>query len=209
AALLDQRDLDETAGLGSGQPEVSAFNSCQGFGLFPTDGPVDWDLSGAATNHHLSDDVDVDWTFLGIDPSWVCTSTDPLIALHGWDDWTPLLETGSLDTSIVVGATTGSTELVLLRETEPTVEELRQHHVLHAPRPVSFVILGACLENPNVITLGEKNTFSVALLATEDFDVSEVDLSSLRFHRARPVSTTMRDVNGDGRLDLVIQFRAS
>jgi hypothetical protein len=52
-------------------------------------------------------------------------------------------------------------------------------------------------------------TFFVALLATRDFDVTQVDLTSLRFHSATPVSTNLHDVNGDGVPDLVIEFRAS
>jgi hypothetical protein len=39
--------------------------------------------------------------------------------------------------------------------------------------------------------------------------VSEVDLSSLRLHRAQPVNTTFRDVNADGKPDLVAEFRGS
>ena len=47
---------------------------------------------------------------------------------------------------------------------------------------------------------------SVALLGTDSLDVTKVELSSLRFSGATPLSSAIEDVNGDGRPDLLITF---
>ena len=50
------------------------------------------------------------------------------------------------------------------------------------------------------------STITVRLLGSEDLDVTEVDLDSLQFHGAKPLSTSIRDVNGDGKPDLMVVF---
>ena len=68
--------------------------------------------------------------------------------------------------------------------------------------------------NPNSIKLGSKGTIPVAILSTADFDApAEVDRTSLTFGRTGDEAslafcgTTLKDVNGDGRLDLVCHFK--
>src|SRR5262249_22189809 len=64
--VLDENDLDETAGLGSGNADVVFYSDAQcnlgsGFGIGPSDGPVDWDGDGVATNMHTQVDVIARW----------------------------------------------------------------------------------------------------------------------------------------------------
>jgi len=66
---------------------------------------------------------------------------------------------------------------------------------------------------PNSINLGSKGNVPVAVLGTETFDATTLDLASLSFAGA-PVITkkngtfqaSFEDVNNDGRLDLVLHF---
>ncbi len=67
--------------------------------------------------------------------------------------------------------------------------------------------------NPNTIKLGSKGTIPVAILSTADFNApAEVDRSSLTFGPTGDEAslafcgTTLKDVNADGRLDLVCHF---
>jgi hypothetical protein len=87
---LNQSDLDETAGLGSGTADLSSFSGCQSFvNVFATNGPVDWDGDGAANSRHLSQLIDL----LGEDPDLPtdCPGPRPLLGLRGFNDWTYLL----------------------------------------------------------------------------------------------------------------------
>jgi hypothetical protein len=47
------------------------------------------------------------------------------------------------------------------------------------------------------------------LFGTDDLDVSQIDISSLKLHGVAPATVTEADVNGDGRPDLVLTFPAS
>jgi hypothetical protein len=44
------------------------------------------------------------------------------------------------------------------------------------------------------------------VLGAPGFDVTEIDLTSLTLHGAKPTSSFIQDVNGDGTPDLVISF---
>jgi hypothetical protein len=44
------------------------------------------------------------------------------------------------------------------------------------------------------------------LPGTDDLDITEVDITSLKLHGATPVKVSVVDVNGDGRPDLVLTF---
>jgi uncharacterized repeat protein (TIGR01451 family) len=60
---------------------------------------------------------------------------------------------------------------------------------------------------PNSINLGSKGVVPVAILMTEDFDVSTVDPSTVEFAGAAPIRWTMEDVDGDGDMDLLFHFK--
>jgi hypothetical protein len=59
----------------------------------------------------------------------------------------------------------------------------------------------------NSINLKSKGVVPVAILTTEGFDASSVDVGSVKFAGASPVSWQLEDVDGDGNLDLLLHFR--
>jgi hypothetical protein len=97
----------------------------------------------------------------------------------------------------------------LHRPVELDLKTAKEHHVLLPVRPAPLVIKPGCASTSKPLDAGSTGTFSVALLATSDFDVDQVDLSSLRFHGAEPVHTAFRDVNGDGVPDLLVVLRSA
>ena len=67
---------------------------------------------------------------------------------------------------------------------------------------------------PNPINLKSNGSVPVALLGSADFDVSSVDLSTVRFGKmhemdsgALALRSALQDVNGDGFMDRVFHFK--
>jgi hypothetical protein len=92
--------------------------------------------------------------------------------------------------------------------------------MLHAPIEVAVDIKpGSC---PNSLNTSARGKLPVAILGTMDFDVSQIDVSSLQLECVSPVATRFEDVsmpfNGhgcgcntagpDGQMDLTLKFRA-
>jgi hypothetical protein len=61
--------------------------------------------------------------------------------------------------------------------------------------------------DPNSINLKSKGVVPVAVLTTGDFDASTVDPDTVLFADASPLRWTMKDVDGDGDLDLLFHFK--
>jgi hypothetical protein len=63
---------------------------------------------------------------------------------------------------------------------------------------------------PNSINSRNPGVIPVAILSTDTFDATTVDPSTVRFGvtgtEAAPVHSAIQDVNGDGKLDMVLQF---
>src|SRR5262249_4978864 len=57
------------------------------------------------------------------------------------------------------------------------------------------------------LNLASQGVLPVVLFGTAGFDVSRVKISSVRFAGAAAFGWSFTDVDGDGRLDLVLQFR--
>lgn len=81
------------------------------------------------------------------------------------------------------------------------------------PAPLSVAIDVRPNVEPNVIRLGSRGEVPVAILSGDGFDVRSVDPAAVVFAGAaalqRPsgrVETVQRDVDGDGRRDLVLRF---
>ncbi len=65
--------------------------------------------------------------------------------------------------------------------------------------------------NPTIINLRSKGVIPVAILSTSNFDATTVNTLTVKFGRtgteASPVHWSFADVNGDGRLDILLQFK--
>ncbi|MGD2065076.1 MAG: hypothetical protein PVI95_01310 [Dehalococcoidia bacterium] len=67
---------------------------------------------------------------------------------------------------------------------------------------------------PNPLNVGDKGVLPVAILGSEDFDVTQVDPATVRLEGVAPLRWALEDVAGpdcsgpDGYLDLTIKFKA-
>jgi ELWxxDGT repeat protein len=62
-------------------------------------------------------------------------------------------------------------------------------------------------DSSNSINLGSQGTISVALFGSATFDAARAQVGSIVFAGAHAYQFSLQDVNRDGRLDLVLQFR--
>ncbi len=83
-------------------------------------------------------------------------------------------------------------------------------HALVFPRPVTVSVDIKPGLFPNTLNPASKGKVPVAVLSTSIFDATTVDGSSVRFGptgtEAAPVHVSLSDVNGDGRIDMILQF---
>jgi hypothetical protein len=190
---LNEGDLNEVAGLGSGNSDMFYFADGQcNFHIAASTGPVDWDGDGSPTNEHAAAHVRPD----GFCPSNFFT------ALPGFNDWEALA--GNLDaTEAQNEANSGAPRPVAL---EMEMEAIRQKHLLYPPRSAEILVRPGCDLPSAPIAPGQPGTVTITIPGTGSLDAREVDLSSLNLHGLKPLSATMVDVNGDGRPDLILTF---
>jgi uncharacterized delta-60 repeat protein len=62
-------------------------------------------------------------------------------------------------------------------------------------------------DSANSVNLASQGVIAVAIFSTADFNAAWVDVNSVLFAGATAVNYAWKDVNGDGRLDLVCNFR--
>jgi hypothetical protein len=77
-------------------------------------------------------------------------------------------------------------------------------HLLFPIRSAGIVIRPGC-SSPGIAT-DQAGRVQVALLGDKSFDISAVDLGSLKFAGAPAVSSVSKDVNADGIPDLLLTF---
>jgi hypothetical protein len=123
---LNSDDLNELAGLGSGTADVFAFSDGKcGFQLAPSNGPVDWDGDGAATNPH----AEIDDLTPSEHGEFACSRPFHQI-LHGFDDWS------AIRAYLLAAATcpnSGSDEVAV--DAPVTLDAHGRPHAVLAPMP--------------------------------------------------------------------------
>jgi hypothetical protein len=135
--------------------------------------------------------------------------------LKGHVDW-PVSWTGPNDVKFTYGfqctSMGGDKPSEGLRDSTPeiaqgelTAEMAARAHVLYPFVTVRTQLrpLGEARPGP-----AGPGTLEIVVYGAPDLDVSQIDLDSLRFLRARPLGTQTTDVDGDGRPDLRIEFPA-
>jgi len=224
--VLDEHNLDETVvhGLTSGNADLFTYTdgACVSHSAWPTHGPVDWngdgvagdtrtamaDLNPQGTNSVCGAPIDIHRGHIDWGPAmgqsifrygFQCTQfyTDPVGNSAGIAP-TPDLKT--------VRFAPDNTSPETATPAELTPEMAREARVLYPTIVVSIEILPGGKSSEPPITPGQYGVVNVALLGTDSLDVTKVDLSSLRFSGATPLSSAIEDVNGDGRPDLLITF---
>ncbi|HKF22615.1 MAG TPA: choice-of-anchor D domain-containing protein [Candidatus Angelobacter sp.] len=190
---LNEADLNEVAGLGSGTPDLFYFTDgrCNSQ-VAPSTGPVDWDGDGSPTNEHAAAHVSTD----GACPSNFFTT------LPGFNDWEAL--NGNLDATETENEANSAAPRPVAVEMD--LDTIRQKHLLYPPRPAEIVARPGCDLPSAPVAPGQPGTLTITIPGTGSLDVREVDLSSLTLHGLNPLSATIVDATGDGRPDLVLTF---
>jgi len=198
-ALDENGNLDETAGLGSGNSDITFFADARcNFQVAPSNGPLDFDGDGSATNTHATADLIPGWWGRGC-PSGI------YVKLGGFDDWAALaVKVDDIETQNSLNA---SAPHDFAREVDLTT--LKDKHLLYPPRQASIVIHPGCTLASAPLASGQSGTVTVAILGSASLDVTHIDASSLRLHGVAPLSTSVADVNSDGQPDLVAVFDSS
>jgi hypothetical protein len=206
--LLDENaNLDEAAGLGSGAKDIFSFTDglCH-FQHAATNGPVDWDGDGAAGDNSIAT-ADLDPPDHPLQPCGASTT----IQFRGHVDWPPNAPQPMFTYAFQCAG--GSSEDGVSAEqggaivqNELTTAEAARMHVMLPLRHVQVVVRQACsMKSDSSARLG---AIKLALLGAADFDVAQVEPSSLTFRGAGPTSLSIRDVNGDGHPDMLVEFQA-
>ncbi|HTQ85086.1 MAG TPA: hypothetical protein VMI93_02645 [Candidatus Solibacter sp.] len=198
-APLNENDLNETIGINSGTNDITTF-FCPATTHAPGTGPIDWDCNGDGGTETRSGTA-AGSIYVEINNN----STDDSF-MGGYADWPNLNFAFQCDANGHYGdgaAVAGITSLELDPETAAA------QHVLLPTKVAAISVGAACSSNNDAATSRPSGTVTVALFGASDFAVSEVNLSSLRFHHATPVTTSFADVNGDSIPDLVLEFRLS
>jgi hypothetical protein len=120
---------------------------------------------------------------------------------------------GNAHFEVVLAAPTAPGEVVTATATDPAGNTSEFSRAALAYQEVSIDIKPG--DAANDINLDSNGVVTVAVLTTPDFDATTVDtsdLSRIRFGdvngaaRVSPLRAALEDVNGDGSLDLVLQF---
>jgi hypothetical protein len=182
---LDERHLDENLGIGAGTNDITTYDCpstapMAGAGT----GPIDWTCNGDPNEPDVAVDINAD----GI-PS----------TLAGHADW-PNLQLEFQCTAN--GSANGLPLAPALSTGELGIAEAERRHVLLPRRRVEARRQPAA----GSLRVGEA---VIAVLGEDDLDVESIEGSSLRLDGVAASRLEERDVNGDGRADLLAAFDLS
>jgi len=198
---LDETDGSEATGLNLGHHDIS-YTFCPISGLqtaIPGTGPVDFNCDELTNETWCANGCT--YTAMELNHSATGLNANGLIGgdvLLPHEDWPNLFldfhQTGAFLDGIPP----------LLSENELTVETAISKHLLYPIRHIDIEITPGCAEK--IISPGRHEEFSLAVLGASDFDVRAVEPSSLSFNGAQALRTEVRDVNRDGKPDLLVFF---
>jgi hypothetical protein len=226
---LNEEELHEPAGVSSGPAgRFVVFGDGTSAAAAPADGPIDWNMDGDTTDSDL-------WTEINAIPG-LCNGdngpADPY--LRGHDDWADLLYAFQSEPNFVGGAhVVPDAEVTVAQATEAArsidfdgdgvpnaddtcpedANDLDGDGLADACDPdnqVRIDIMPGSATNP--IKVKATGKIPVAILSRAGFSApARVDRSSLTFGRTGDEASLVgceapKDVNGDGRRDLVCQF---
>jgi predicted DsbA family dithiol-disulfide isomerase len=210
---LNETTLDEHVGVG-GPPSLDdiVWYFYEG-GTLPgpsNGGPIDWDNNGVFEN--LSTCVNA--LPPGQGPNGHCPdinndglNNDQMDTTADWTQVNGQFINFNFQFQCTAAFQSGSGAPV--SQHEVGFEWLREHHMLHPPRIVSIGVSPGCSSARKPVTVGQPGTVRVAVLGSNGFDVTHIEPSSLKLHGASALNVTTKDVNGDGKLDLVATFDTS
>ena len=215
-SALDETDLSEPAGLGSNRPpDLFIFtdaDTCSGGGLMSlasTIGPVDWSGDGDYDDDHVSTAIHY---YPGVG---MPTCGTDLKLLTGYVDWGPAAPTKFTYKfqCTPYGGPLGDGPAPPFSSRRLTTcmspEEAIQAHVLYPPRGVKMSLETEGARAHASLPAVPDGQIRVVIHGTKDLDVKEIEQTSLTFHGAKPIVVEMKDVDADGRLDLVMLFKRS
>ena len=112
--------------------------------------------------------------------------------------------------SIVTASPFQAREAVL-QDSELTFQEAFARHIIYPQRKVPITVLDdSSRASTSVTSPSLCPTVTVTLLGSHDLKMKDIEQSSLLFGGVPPMQIEMQDVNGDGKLDLILTFdRAS
>jgi hypothetical protein len=203
--------LNEPAGLGSGTADLTSFFNaqCSVDNYAPTSGPADWSGNNDFMETNVAADLNavdhpcgtifarltgaIDWPELSGVNFTYCFQCTPFGGVGG-----DIVKRGKAKPATPFRNFTGG---------ELSPQMVMNAHILLPPRTVKILTDPGC--STRSISHGQIGMVQVALLGDPAFDVSQVDVSSLKFIGAAPVRTTELDVNADGIPDLLLTFDAA
>jgi len=202
---LNEWDLNETVGVGGAPTDTDLVDYFVSPGPFaflhgPGYGPIDWNGNGQLTETSVQVDIDNDNG----------TPNNNLLTANDWEMANGLFKYLNFKfqcTSAFVRDEGGSglaQSESSINPTELGLSYARDHHIRY-PATAASLVLNPEFANPTLKST-TPDVIQLALLGSRDFDVSQVDLTSLRAHGVRTQAIGVKDVNGDGIPDLLLKL---
>ena len=156
------------------------------------------DLLAINTANPDQDETDAIVTVYGTDfkADWQCDNT--IVSLDGETEFTPDINTGSI--LIATDQNGNSMNMLCFSDTAINLVDIKKNQ-----ETIKIDIKPGC--NPNSINLKSKGVVPVALLSEGDFKAGDIDPGSVEFAGAKPVRSTLCDVDCDGDMDMLFHFR--
>lgn len=168
---------------------LNIYSGSIGWLVINTANPADGEIDAIVTVYGTDFKVD-----------WQCNGT--IVSLDGEIEFTPL-STPTYDSGSILIATDengNSMDLLCFSDTAINLVDIKKNQ-----ETIEIDIKPGC--NPNTINLKSRGVVPVALLSEGDFKAGDIDPGSVEFAGAKPVRSTLCDVDCDGDMDMLFHFR--